>query len=173
MILITVGISNLPFDRLVASADALTTGGEMVVAQCGAARVRPQRAVCFDYLPFVELQEWVSRARVVVCHAGVGSLALCLSTGRHPVVVPRLKRLRECIDEHQLTFGRRLAELGLITLIEDISDLAEAVRYAPTRQRRTGLSSGLADELVAYVGSHAAVDDRALRDVGDRKELER
>ena len=172
MILITVGISNLPFDRLVTAADALATGGEMVVAQCGAARVRPQRAVCFDYLPFVELQEWVSKARVVVCHAGIGSLALCLSTGRHPVVVPRLKHLRECIDEHQLTFGRRLAELGLITLIEDLSDLAEAVRSAPTRQRRTGLSSGLADELVAYIGSHAAAGDRPPWDVGDRKELE-
>jgi UDP-N-acetylglucosamine transferase subunit ALG13 len=172
MILITVGISDLPFDRLIAAADALATGGEMVVAQCGAARVRPKRAVCFDYLPFVELQEWVSKARVVVCHAGIGSLALCLSTGRHPVVVPRLRRLRECIDEHQLTFGRRLAELGLITLIEDISDLAEAVRSAPTRQRRTGLSSGLADELVAYIGSHAAAGDRPPWDVRDRKELE-
>ncbi len=131
-----------------------------------------ERAVYFDYLPFVELQEWISKARVVVCHAGIGSVALCLSTGRHPVVVPRLKRLSEYIDDHQLTFGRRLAELGLATLIEDVSDLAEAVRSAPTRQRRTGLSPQLADELLAYIGSHAAAGDRPPRDVGDREQLE-
>ncbi|MGH3062350.1 MAG: glycosyltransferase, partial [Gaiellaceae bacterium] len=95
MILVTVGVSNLPFDRLVAAADGLTAGGEEIVVQFGAARARPQRAVCFDYLPFVQLQEWVSKARVVVCHAGIGSVAMCVSTGVHPVVVPRLERLGE------------------------------------------------------------------------------
>lgn len=153
MILVTVGVSNLPFDRLVAAVDGLATEGETVVAQFGAARVRPQRAVCFEYLPFVELEEWVSKARVVVCHAGIGSVAMCLSTGMHPVVVPRVKRLGESVDEHQLTFGRRLAELGLATVVEDVSELARAVRSVPESQPRTGLSRPLADELLAYVGS--------------------
>jgi UDP-N-acetylglucosamine transferase subunit ALG13 len=153
MILVTVGVSNLPFDRLVAAVDDLAAEGETVVAQYGAARVRPRRAVCFDYLPFVELEEWVSKARVVVCHAGIGSVAMCLSTGRHPVVVPRVKRLGESVDEHQLTFGRRLGELGLATVVEDVSELARAVRSVPESQPRTGLSPQLADELLAYVGS--------------------
>jgi UDP-N-acetylglucosamine transferase subunit ALG13 len=153
MILVTVGVSNLPFDRLVAAVDGLATEGETVVAQYGAARVRPHRAVCFDYVPFVELQTWVSKARVVVCHAGIGSVALCLSTGMHPVVVPRVKRLGECVDEHQLTFGRRLGELGLATLVEDVSELGRAVRSVPPRQPPTGLSRQLADELLAYIGS--------------------
>ena len=153
MIFVTVGVSNLPFDRLVGAVDSLAAGGETVVAQYGAARARPQRAVCFDYLPFVELQQWVSKARVVVCHAGIGSVAMCLSTGMHPVVVPRLERLGECVDEHQLTFGRRLGELGLATVIEDLSELAQAVRSVPTGQPPTGLSRQLADELLAYIGS--------------------
>ena len=156
MILVTVGVSNLPFDRLVAAVDDLAAEGETVVAQYGAARTRPQRAVCFDYLPFVELQEWVSKARVVVCHAGIGSVAMCVSTGMHPVVVPRVKRLGESVDEHQLTFGRRLGELGLATVVEDVSELARVVRSVPPHQPRTGLSRELADELLEYIGSHAA-----------------
>jgi UDP-N-acetylglucosamine transferase subunit ALG13 len=153
MILVTVGVSNLPFDRLVAAVDGLAAEGETVVAQYGAARTRPQRAVCFDYLPFVELQEWVSKARVVVCHAGIGSVAMCLSTGMHPVVVPRVKRLGESVDGHQLTFGRRLGELGLATVVEDVSELARVVRSVPPHQPRTGLSRELADELLEYIGS--------------------
>ncbi len=153
MILVTVGVSNLPFDRLVAAVDGLTAHGEKVVAQCGPARVRPRRATCFDYLPFAELEEWVSKARVVVCHAGIGSVAMCVSTGRRPVVVPRLKRLGESVDEHQVSFGRRLGELGLATVVEDVSELAGAVRSAPTLQPSTGLSPKLADELLAYVES--------------------
>jgi UDP-N-acetylglucosamine transferase subunit ALG13 len=78
---------------------------------------------------------------------------MCLSTGMHPVVVPRLERLGECVDEHQLTFGRRLGELGLATVIEDLSELAQAVRSVPTGQAPTGLSRQLADELLAYIGS--------------------
>jgi beta-1,4-N-acetylglucosaminyltransferase len=159
MILVTVGVSNLPFDRLVAAVDDLTAEGETVVAQYGAARVRPRHAVCFDYLPFVELEEWVSKARVVVCHAGIGSVAMCLSTGRHPVVVPRVKRLGESVDEHQLTFGRRLGELGLATVVEDVSELAGVVRSVPESQPRTGLSPQLADELLVYVGSVRARED--------------
>lgn len=153
MILVTVGVSNLPFDRLIGAADDLAAEGETVVVQYGAARIRPQRAVCFDYLRFAELREWVSKARVVVCHAGIGSVALCLSTGKHPVVVPRFERLGESVDEHQLTFGRRLGELGLATVVEDVSELAHAVRSVPTQQARTGLSRQLADELLAYIGS--------------------
>lgn len=153
MILVTVGVSNVPFDRLVAAVDHLVTDGEEVVAQYGAARARPQRAVGFDYLPFAELQQWVSKARVVVCHAGIGSVAMCLTTGLHPVVVPRLKRLGECVDEHQLTFARRLGELELATVVEDVSQLGRAVRSVPAGQPRTGLSRQLADELLAYVGS--------------------
>jgi beta-1,4-N-acetylglucosaminyltransferase len=153
MILVTVGVSNLPFDRLVGAVDELGADGEAIVAQCGPARVRPRRATCFDYLPFAELEEWVAKARVVVCHAGIGSVAMCVSTGIHPVVVPRLKRLGESVDEHQLSFGRRLGELGLATVVEDVSELARAVRSTPTRQPKTGLSPRLGEELLAYVES--------------------
>ncbi|MGH3013637.1 MAG: glycosyltransferase, partial [Gaiellaceae bacterium] len=113
----------------------------------------------FDYLPFVQLQEWVSKARVVVCHAGIGSVAMCVSTGVHPVVVPRLERLGESVDEHQLAFGRRLGELGLATVVEDVSELARVVRAVPTDQPPTGLSRQLADELLAYIGSVRARRD--------------
>jgi beta-1,4-N-acetylglucosaminyltransferase len=154
MILVTVGVSDLPFDRLVAAVDDLSTGTERVVAQYGAARVRPQKAICFDYLPYAKLEECVSKARIVVCHAGIGSVALCLSVGLHPIVVPRLKRLGESVDDHQLTFGQRLSDLGLATLIEDVAKLGAAVRTTPSRQPPAGLSEQLADELVAYIASH-------------------
>ena len=160
MILVTVGVSNLPFDRLVAAVDGLAAGDEAVVAQCGAARVRPERALSFDFLAFEELAELLAQARVVVCHAGIGSVALCLSGGLHPVVVPRLRRLGECVDDHQLTFARRLADLGLATAIEDVDELAEAVRTVPSGQPPTGLSSQLADELIDYIGGRAAAHRR-------------
>ena len=55
--------------------------------------------------PFDELVEHVRRARVVVSHAGVGSVLTALANGKRPVVVPRLHRFGEAVDDHQLPFA--------------------------------------------------------------------
>jgi UDP-N-acetylglucosamine transferase subunit ALG13 len=161
MILVTVGASSFPFDRLVGAVESLPADGETIVVQYGTAHARPSNALCFDYVAFADLQEWVSESRLVICHAGIGSVAMCLSIGLHPIVVPRRKRLRECIDEHQLAFGHRLAELGLATVIEDVSSLPKAVRYTPSRQPRTGLSRSLAEDLISFIDRHATTSDRS------------
>ena len=160
MILVTVGMSNLPFERLLSVVDELPVDGEELVVQCGPARARPQRAAqCVDYLPFSEFERHVRESRVVVCHAGIGSVGLCLTSGRHPIVVPRLKEHREAVDDHQRWFARRLSELGLATAVEDVAFLGDAVLTAPTSQPETGLSRELADELIAYIGQRSAAAD--------------
>ena len=112
MIFVTVGLSDIPFDRLVSATEALCESNEDVVVQYGAARVQPRRAIAHAYLPFDRFEQYVTSARVVVCHAGIGSVAPCLSRGIHPIVVPRQKRLGEAVDDHQVSFGRRLSDLA-------------------------------------------------------------
>ena len=129
MILVTTGASQFPFDRLLRAVDALP-GDERVVAQHGCSPVRPARAECVDFLPMTELAERVREARVVVTHAGVGSIILCLTNGRQPVVVPRLQRHRETVDDHQLECARRFARAGMVTLLEDPAALAETLAGA-------------------------------------------
>jgi UDP-N-acetylglucosamine transferase subunit ALG13 len=80
-----------------------------------------------EFLPFETLVETMRRARVVVTHAGVGSVMVALSTGRRPVVVPRRHSLGEAVDDHQLQLGRRFAQAGLVTLVEDESALGAAL----------------------------------------------
>lgn len=158
MILVTVGSSRCPFDRLLLAVGELAID-ELMVAQCGATRVRPLRVTCVDYLHPAELERYVRQARVVVAHAGVGSVALCLRNGIRPVVVPRRRLLGENIDDHQVSFARRLAKLGLVTAVEDITRLREAIAAAPTfTSPRTGLSRRLADELAAYIARYATPD---------------
>ena len=126
MIFVTVGTNEAPFDRLVRAVDRLPADEEVVV-QCGPSSHRPARAVRVDFLAFEELVELVRRARVVVTHAGAGSTMVALANGKRPVVVPRLRRYREAVDDHQLPFARRLAERGLVTLIEDPAGLPETL----------------------------------------------
>ena len=129
MILFATGASQFPFDRLLRAIEA-RPDGERIVVQHGCSAVQPEDAECVDFLPMPELAALVREARVVVTHAGVGSILLCLTNGRSPVVVPRLKRFGETVDDHQLESARRFAEAGLVTLVEDPGDLAAALSQA-------------------------------------------
>ncbi|MBE2320242.1 hypothetical protein DVA67_030020 [Solirubrobacter sp. CPCC 204708] len=126
MILVVTGASQFPFDRLLRAVETLS-GDERVVAQYGCSAVQPRNAECVDFVPMARLAELVREARVVITHAGVGSILLCLSNGRRPVVVPRFKRFDETVDDHQVESSRRFAGAGLVTLVEDPSRLAEAI----------------------------------------------
>ena len=124
-VLVTVGTNEAPFDRLVDAAARLT--GEAVMVQHGPSKVRPHGARCVDYLPFDAFDALVSSARVIVTHAGIGSVAAALAHGRRPVVIPRLHRLGEAVDDHQVSFARRLERAGLVTVVEDLDQLPEIV----------------------------------------------
>jgi UDP-N-acetylglucosamine transferase subunit ALG13 len=126
VIFVTTGTCE-PFDRLLAAVGAAGLDEEVVV-QHGASAVRPAGARCVDFLPFDELVELVRSARIVVTHAGVGSVLTTLTNGKRPVVVPRLAAAGDAVDDHQLEFARRLAARGLVTLVEDLGELGAAIR---------------------------------------------
>ena len=97
--------------------------------------------------------EAIRRARVVVTHAGVGSVMVALANGKRPVVVPRRKAFGEAVDDHQLQLGRRFAAAGLVTLVEEPDGLAAALARASSDRRRSCPSaSSLAADLRGFPG---------------------
>lgn len=129
MILVTIGTNEQPFDRLIRAAAALE-GDEPLLVQYGASREPHGRGEWVDFLSFDDLAERARESRVVVCHAGVGSIMLARRCGHRPVVVPRRHHLGEAVDDHQLHLARRLAQSGIVTLVEEIEDLPAAIAAA-------------------------------------------
>lgn len=152
MIVVTVGTNEAPFDRLLQAVDALS-GSERLVVQHGASRIRPAGATCFPFLPFEELLAYVRGARMVVTHAGVGSIMVSLASGKRPVVVPRLRRFREAVDDHQVLLGRRLAASGLVTFLERPERLGDVLTEGPGEGSPPDLggTSPLAAELRSFL----------------------
>jgi UDP-N-acetylglucosamine transferase subunit ALG13 len=108
---------------------------------------------------YEEVVESIRAARVVVTHAGAGSVLTCLVAGKRPIVVPRLSRYGETSDNHQLAFGRRLHEIGLVTLVENLDVFADTI--GATSAYSAGPRSAqhrLADDLRGYLES--VVGDR-------------
>lgn len=129
MILVAVGASQFAFDRLLRAVDGLA-GSEQLVVQHGTSEIRPRDAHCASFLPLHHLAALVSEARVVVTHAGVGSILLSLMNGKRPFVVPRLSAFGETVDDHQVESARRFAQAGLVHLVEDPDRLPDALALA-------------------------------------------
>ena len=152
MIVVTVGTNEARFDRLLEAVATLRVQDEILV-QYGSSSVRPANARCLEFLPFDDLLREMRAARVVVMHAGIGSIMSALACGKRPVVVPRLVRYREAVDDHQLPVARRLEAAGLVTVVEDLSHLEEAVITAGAA---VDVSVGPDERLVAELREYLA-----------------
>ena len=126
MILVTTGTNEQPFDRLVRAA-AMLDVAEPLFVQHGSSKVPHGPGEWVDFLSFDELAERMRDARVVVCHAGVGSIMLARRCGKRPIVLPRRVHLSEAVDDHQLPLARRLDASGIVHLVEDERKLASAI----------------------------------------------
>lgn len=100
-----------PFPRLVERLAAiLPEDAEVTLWQTG------------DPVAPAELRAAFRAADVVVVHAGVGAALEALDAGRRPLVVPRLKRFGEHVDDHQLEVAHELERRGL-AIVRDVEDL--------------------------------------------------
>jgi UDP-N-acetylglucosamine transferase subunit ALG13 len=160
MILVTTGTNGAPFDRLLQEVDRI--GDEPLVVQHGPSALRLAHATCFDYVPFPDLVALVRDARVVVTHGGVGSILISLTNGKHPLVVPRLARFGEAVDDHQLELAQRLDAAGIATLVRDAAQLPALVRPASSDSAAAAhASAALVGDLRRYVSDAVANGKRA------------
>ena len=146
MIFVTVGTHQQPFDRLISALDALP-GVELLVQHGPAA---PPRGVAraVPFMSFPEMLAAFQQADAVVTHAGVGSILCATNAGHRPIVVPRLKRYGEHVDDHQVQLIRELEGVGHVSVVWDVEELPAAVAEAPPRRPPVERSPGPLHEAV-------------------------
>lgn len=131
MIFVTVGTHEQPFDRLLKKMDELVERGviqEEVIIQTGFSTYEPKFCTHSKLLPYNQMQENVSKARIVITHGGPASFISVLQVGKIPVVVPRKSEFNEHVNDHQLAFAREVAQRrGNILVVEDIEKLEEMI----------------------------------------------
>ena len=123
MIFVTVGLM-YGFDRLIKEMDEIAGKiGEEVIMQIGETAYEPKNAKYFKFLSREEIDRIYDDARVVVCHAGVGSILTTLEHSKPVIAVPRRREYREVVDDHQLEIARELEKEGRIMVVYDVGDL--------------------------------------------------
>lgn len=137
VVFVTVGTDHHPFDRLIDWVDNWAAARDEVrcVVQHGTSRA-PNRAEGIPYLSKTEQTALMEAATVVVCHGGPATMADVRRSGHLPVVVPRLGRLGEHVDDHQERFSTHVSATGWGKAVGTEAELRAVLDWAlldPTR----------------------------------------
>lgn len=152
MTFVTVGNATDGFRRLLDAAERLAGDGILpapVVIQAGNNPGFVSRSATVQaFMPMEAFEAHVRRARLVISHAGAGSVLHALAAGKVPVVMPRRARYGELVDDHQQEFVEHLARAGRVIAAWEPADLPAAVQAALARP---GVAAPTADRLVRVV----------------------
>lgn len=125
MIFVTVG-TQLPFDRLIDAMDAWAGGAEEdVVAQAGPAAA-PGRWPHLDARTRMspeDFEKCFSDARIVVGHAGIGTILSAQRFRKPLVILPRRESLGEHRNDHQMATAREVSRLKGVHIAWSEDDL--------------------------------------------------
>jgi UDP-N-acetylglucosamine transferase subunit ALG13 len=159
MIFATVG-TQLPFDRLLLALDAWAAANRdvPVLAQTGATGRRFGHIETVANLGQPDYQRHLEAARLVVSHAGMGTILSAVELGKPAILMARRASLGEHRNDHQIDTAREMARLTGVTMVEDAAalhaalDAARAQGFAQTAAQGRVEAEALAPLLEAVRG---------------------
>ncbi len=130
MIFLTVG-TQFPFDRFIRAVDNIFDQGlidEEIFAQIGETSYKPRNFESVASLEKKVFDECFKKASSVMSHAGVGTITVALKNHKPLLVMPRMKRYKEHVNDHQVATAKKFEELGHILAVYDVKDLPNGIR---------------------------------------------
>lgn len=125
MIFATVG-TQAPFDRFVKVLDSIAPElNEEVIAQTCKGGYQVKNIKTVEFLPPDEFNELFAKARIVIAHAGMGTIISALKMHKPIIIMPRIASWGEHRNDHQMATAMKLDELGYVYAAYDGKQLYE------------------------------------------------
>ncbi|MCC8357214.1 MAG: glycosyl transferase [Oscillospiraceae bacterium] len=129
LIFVTVGSRQYPFDRLFKKLDELYEDGvltDSMYAQIGTSSYRPLHYQYEEFISPEKFAEQIARADIVVSHGASGSIMKALNAGKKVIVVTRLEKYGEHINDHQIQNNEAFSSNGYVLMADlELNDLGE------------------------------------------------
>lgn len=130
MIFVTIG-TQAPFDRFIRIVDEVAAEiDEEIVVQAFRDKYKPRNVRMVDFLAPDEFADFFGRARLIVSHAGMGTIISAMEQSKPIIIMPRIAALGEHRNEHQLATAVRMEELGYAYVARDAAGLRELMLRA-------------------------------------------
>lgn len=155
MIFCTIG-TQAPFDRFLKIVDEVAADlDEEVIAQVYKSNYEAKNIKTINFLPPDEFQKLFSSARMIVAHAGMGTIISAMQQQKPIIVFPRIAKLGEHRNEHQLATAEKMKELGYVYVANDAEELNTLLtnpNLKPLHKLGDFASQSLIDELIKVIG---------------------
>ncbi len=157
MIFATVG-TQLPFDRLIMTIDKWQSfhGVKGCFAQIGPKGQTPKTLSHAATLTPEQFAKNIANCKVIVSHAGMGTILTALGAGMPIMIMPRLAKHGEHRNDHQLATVDRLRGRAGIHVARDESELTEKLDHINALKAGEGFSTDASPELLAAVSNFVA-----------------
>lgn len=126
MIFVTVGTQKFSFERLLKEIDGLVESGKLsedVFAQIGTSSYLPRNYRYEKFMSEDFFNRKLEECTILVTHGGVGTITKGLRLKKLVVIVPRLKKYHEHVDNHQLEIAKAFEEKRFALSCENIDKL--------------------------------------------------
>ncbi len=152
MILVTVGMQ-LGFDRLIEAMDQLAPNFDMeIIAQTGVGTYAPKNMIARKKIAPSEFEKLVHKSRLIVSHAGIGSVLTAQRFATPIVLFPRRFDKGEHRNDHQIATARNLeGRPGVLVAMQE-SDLAEVIAKGLAMDSTDAALSPTAQQLHEAIG---------------------
>ncbi len=131
MIFVTVG-TQLPFDRLVRGVDAWAAAHPDVEVQAQTGHIapggyRPRHMAAFPTVAPDAFDRFCRRARLIVAHAGTGSLIKAATCNTPILIMPRKAALGEHRNDHQFATAEHLRDRPGVHIVREEDEIGPAI----------------------------------------------
>lgn len=152
MIFATVG-TQLPFDRLLLALDTWAAFHREVpvIAQTGRSTTTYAHLQTCTHLDQQAFAATFAAARVIVAHAGMGTILTALELGKPLILMPRRADLGEHRNDHQRDTAAEMARLSNVTVVESSEALCVALNRALS-------APGVSDRRTAAVAPQSLIE---------------
>ena len=74
------------------------------------------------------MAERIKTASLVISHAGAGTTLLCLKLKKRPILVARMKKYGEHVDDHQVVFAENFERSDRVDAAYEMAELEPIVK---------------------------------------------
>ncbi|WP_343839015.1 PssE/Cps14G family polysaccharide biosynthesis glycosyltransferase [Salinibacillus aidingensis] len=128
-----LGTHELPFTRLLDEMERLKQSGlvdDEIIVQNGNTRYSSEHMKLIPFMSYDEMERLFEQARLIITHAGTGSVTTGLKKGKKVIAAARLQKYGEHNDDHQLELVDVFEKQGHILSWSEGESLEDVIEQA-------------------------------------------
>jgi len=153
---VPLGTQKFPFNRLVKALNVLVENGTFTPQEIVMQSIIYEEKPLFSHvgiIPIETFNSYLDNAEIVITHSGVNSIISSMNRNKPLIIIPRLKKFGEHVDDHQIEIAELMEQKFNVLIAKDTTQLftlitkAKHHTYKKYQSRNAELIEALRDKI--------------------------